>query len=116
MNKDKIKSALIWSTTAIIYLVIALPSVYYGFVYQAYLWKFVHDLNWSWFFSLLLIFVISLISAGILCLLVLLVFYLQKKTKERLNNLFESGPLVLFYIIFFYLLPLVLFYLIFFSN
>jgi len=88
MNKDKIKSALLWCANAIIYLVIALPSVYYGFVYQAYLWKFVYDLNWSWFFSLLLIIVISLVFAGILCLLVLLIFYLQKKAKEKLNNLF----------------------------
>ena len=88
MKKEKIKSALLWWSDVIIVWVIGLPVVIGSFAMLGYGTKAIYDLNWFWFFALLLI----LLNAAVICLLgfvsVHLTFYLQKKAKEKLNKLF----------------------------
>ena len=94
MNKDKIKSALLWWSDAIIFAVIVLPIAYYGFVY-IFIGGFILGSETKWFMDLHFIFKImlwvpfSVLYAYLFCMApVQIALYLQKKAKEKLNNFF----------------------------
>jgi len=83
MRKDKIKSTLLWWSDVIIWGVIGLPVVYYAFLIIGYGSKVVYDLNWFWFFSLLLTLLIGAVVCFLMFVFMQLVFYLQKKVREK---------------------------------
>ena len=83
MRKDKIKSTLLWWSDVIIWWAIGLPVVYYAFLIIGYGAKVAYDLNWFWFFSLLLTLLIGAVVCFLMFISMHLVFYLQKKVREK---------------------------------
>ena len=94
MKKEKIKSALLWWSDAVIFAVIVLPIAYYGLIY-IFIGGFMLGAETKWFMDLHFIFKMmlwipfSVLYAYLFCgAPVQISFYLQKKAREKLSKLF----------------------------